>query len=122
MKLFACAGAVFAFFAVACGAFGAHSLRELLTPDRMAIFQTAVQYQAMHALALLALGLADPNEKSARTAGLFFVAGIVIFSGSLYGHAISGIKILGAITPLGGACFLIGWAILAVGLYRKPHG
>jgi uncharacterized membrane protein YgdD (TMEM256/DUF423 family) len=105
------AGAAFAFLGVAAGAFGAHGLRDHLTPDRMAIYQTGVQYQLVHALALVALGGQERIKVSA-TAWLFIV-GILIFSGSLYALAMSGILWLGAITPLGGVSFLVGWGLLA---------
>jgi uncharacterized membrane protein YgdD (TMEM256/DUF423 family) len=105
-------GSVFAFVGVALGAFGAHGLREKLTPRAMEIFNTAVQYQFIHALALLALGLWAAQNTSVSTAlpGWAFTAGIAVFSGSLYVLAVTDIKILGAITPLGGLAFLLGWA------------
>jgi uncharacterized membrane protein YgdD (TMEM256/DUF423 family) len=107
-------GAVFAGLAVAAGAFGAHALRDRLAPDMLAIFETGVRYQMYHALALLGVAWATVRwpESSAVLAGWCFVAGIVVFSGSLYVLALTGTRWLGAITPLGGLAFLAGWALL----------
>jgi uncharacterized membrane protein YgdD (TMEM256/DUF423 family) len=102
--------------AVATGAFGAHALRARLSADLLAVWQTAVLYHALHALALLATGLfmlARPDAIAARLAAWLFVAGIVLFSGSLYALALSGARGLGAITPLGGAAMIAGWLALA---------
>lgn len=113
------AGAILGFLAVGLGAFGAHALRDHLAVDRMAIYQTGVQYHLAHALAILLVAqMAD--RLNARAVGWLWVAGIVIFSGSLYALAITGIRVLGAITPLGGVCFLAGWALLAVRALRIP--
>ena len=104
------------FVAVALGAFGAHALRARLTPDMTAVWQTAVQYHAWHALAVLAVGvllLQWPGQRAGEIAGWLFVAGIVLFSGSLYAMALTGVRGLGAVTPLGGVAFLAGWATLA---------
>jgi len=108
-------GCVSAFVAVALGAFGAHGLRARLSPEMMAVFQTGVQYHMAHALALILVGLIMGRMDGwlIQTAGWMFVAGIVFFSGSLYALAVTGVTILGAITPIGGLCFLIGWACLA---------
>jgi uncharacterized membrane protein YgdD (TMEM256/DUF423 family) len=113
------AGAILGFLAVGLGAFGAHALRDHLAPDRMAIYQTGVQYHLAHALAILLVAqMAD--RLNTRTVGWLWVAGVVIFSGSLYALAVTGIRILGAITPIGGVCFLAGWAVLAVRALRTP--
>jgi uncharacterized membrane protein YgdD (TMEM256/DUF423 family) len=108
--------AVLGFLAVALGAFGAHALKARLTPDLLAIWQTGVLYHLIHALALLALALyaraAAPAPITLPAAG--FVLGIVLFSGSLYALALTGIRPLGAITPLGGLSFLFAWGWLAV--------
>jgi uncharacterized membrane protein YgdD (TMEM256/DUF423 family) len=114
-RTFLLVGSVAAFLAVALGAFGAHGLRGRLSPEMLAIFQTGVQYQMYHALALLATGLmmARVSGWLIQTAGWCFAAGIVIFSGSLYALALTGVTILGAITPIGGLAFLAGWACLA---------
>jgi uncharacterized membrane protein YgdD (TMEM256/DUF423 family) len=108
-------GAVLAGVAVAAGAFGAHGLRDRLAPDMLAVFETAARYQMYHALALLAVAWAAARWPDAGTglAGWLFVAGIALFSGSLYVLALSGVRWLGAITPFGGLCFLAGWGVLA---------
>lgn len=104
-------GSIFAFLGVSAGAFGTHTLSKHLDPQSLAIFQTAAQYQMYHALALIGLGTWANRfpEFSSSFTGWAFIVGIVLFSGSLYALAISGIKILGAITPLGGISFLGGW-------------
>ena len=114
-KTFLLVGAVAAFLAVAFGAFGAHGLRGRLSPEMMAVFESAVRYHMYHALALLLVSLAMGRTSGwlIQTAGWCFVAGILLFSGSLYVLALSGVTILGAITPLGGLAFLAGWACLA---------
>ena len=112
-------GASLAFLAVALGAFGAHGLRERLTTESMAIYQTGVQYHMIHALGLLALAGLGERVKRAAVVGWLFVFGVLIFSGSLYLLAITGQRWLGAITPLGGVCFLVGWAMFAVGAYHR---
>lgn len=103
-------GAVMGFLGVAAGAFGAHALRDHLTPDRMAIYQTGVQYQLVHALALVAIS-SGQGIRLTRIAWLFLL-GILIFSGSLYVLAMTGVRWWGAITPLGGIAFLVGWGML----------
>jgi len=109
------------FIAVSLGAFAAHGLKSMLGPDLLATFQTGVQYQMYHSLALLAVGilvLQFPAQTGLRIAGFLFLAGIIIFSGSLYVLALSGIRWLGAITPIGGVAFLAGWALLAWSMLR----
>jgi uncharacterized membrane protein YgdD (TMEM256/DUF423 family) len=111
-------GAIAAFLGVGLGAFGAHSVRDHITPEMLAVYQTGVQYHLLHALALLFVGLfsGQTTEKAkglVRGAGTLFITGIVLFSGSLYALALTGIRKLGIITPLGGVCFLTGWALLA---------
>jgi uncharacterized membrane protein YgdD (TMEM256/DUF423 family) len=115
-------GALFAGFGVAAGAFGSHGLREVLAPDRLAIFETGVRYQMYHALALLALGvlLARDDRPLFRHAAWSFVIGIILFSGSLYVLALTGMRWSGAITPLGGVAFLVGWVLVVAGALRKP--
>lgn len=95
------------------GAFGAHSLRERLGASELELWRTAVQYQGLHALALGLTGLLAERSGGRSPAGLAFLAGTLLFSGSLYGLALGGPKILGAITPLGGAAFIVGWSLLA---------
>lgn len=108
------------FIGVALGAFGAHGLRTRLSPDMIAVFETGVRYQMYHALALLltAAIAARLGGTLILAAGWLFTAGIVLFSGSLYVLALSGIGVLGAITPLGGVAFLLGWACLALAAAR----
>lgn len=107
--------------AVMIGAFGAHGLKARLSVDMMAVYQTGVQYHFYHTLALLFIGLLSLNYPQVSllnwSAGMM-VVGIIIFSGSLYVLSISGIKWLGAITPLGGTAFIIGWLLLAVAVYK----
>ena len=103
------------FLAVSIGAFAAHALRGKLTPEMLNTFQTGVQYHMYHALALFGIGVLMVNFPAAnllRISAYLMLAGIVLFSGSLYLLSISGIRWLGAITPLGGVCFLIAWALL----------
>jgi uncharacterized membrane protein YgdD (TMEM256/DUF423 family) len=114
-RTFFALGALLAGLAVAAGAFGAHGLRDRLAPDMLAVFETAARYQMYHALALLAVAWATTRwpGTSAALAGWLFVAGIVVFSGSLYALSLSGVRWLGAITPFGGLAFLAGWGVLA---------
>jgi uncharacterized membrane protein YgdD (TMEM256/DUF423 family) len=110
-------GAASGFLAVAAGAFGAHALKTRLTPELLAVFETAARYQMYHALALVAVALAQPRAAPSPLwswSGWLFAAGTLLFSGSLYALALTGVKWLGAITPLGGLAFLAGWALLAV--------
>jgi len=109
---------------VAAGAFGAHALRGVVPPDMIAVWQTAALYHLLHAAALLALAVLARDEAFARPglwAGIAFCAGIVLFSGSLYLLALTGTKGLGAVTPLGGLAFMIGWALLIWGGWRAGH-
>jgi uncharacterized membrane protein YgdD (TMEM256/DUF423 family) len=114
-RTFLLIGSVAAFLAVTLGAFGAHGLRGRLSPEMLAVFETGVRYHMYHALALILVALAMGRMSGwlIQTAGWCFVAGMVLFSGSLYALALSGVTILGAVTPLGGLAFLIGWACLA---------
>ena len=121
MNRFLTLGSIFAFLAVAAGAFGAHALRSRLSAESLGIFETAARYQMYHALALLAVAWVtekSPGPLSA-WAGWLFTAGIVIFSGSLYLLAITGVRWLGATTPIGGVAFLAGWLCLAVQAMRS---
>jgi uncharacterized membrane protein YgdD (TMEM256/DUF423 family) len=113
-------GAIFAGLAVAAGAFGAHLLKPVLDPSMLGVFETAARYQMYHALALClvaAIGERHPTLRVSAVAWLF-VAGIVLFSGSLYLLSLSGIRWLGALTPLGGAAFMAGWAVFAWSVAR----
>ncbi|SDN26293.1 Uncharacterized membrane protein YgdD, TMEM256/DUF423 family [Psychrobacillus sp. OK028] len=119
MKLFIIAGAINGFLAVALGAFGAHALKEKLSEKYLAIWETAVQYQMFHALALVAIGILMSSKllgpvSSLNTAGYLMIVGIVLFAGSLYVLSLTGVGILGAITPIGGVAFLAGWIMLIV--------
>ncbi len=107
--------AAFAFTAVAAGAFGAHALKDRLSTESLGIFETGARYQMYHALALFAVAWVGTRWETRQIAwsGWLFVAGIVIFSGSLYLLALTGTRWLGAITPVGGVCFLAGWISLA---------
>lgn len=108
-------GSLSALVSVAAGAFGAHALRGRLAPDLLAIFETGARYQMYHALGMLAAAWAVTRfpKGGAEVAGWLFLAGTVLFSGSLYALALTGVKRLGMVTPLGGLCFIAGWAMLA---------
>jgi uncharacterized membrane protein YgdD (TMEM256/DUF423 family) len=114
-RFFLAAGSISGFLAVALGAFAAHGLKGRLTADLLATFEVGVRYQMYHSLALLAVAWVASRwpQSGATAAGWFFLAGIIIFSGSLYILTITGLRWLGAITPIGGVAFLIGWVILA---------
>ena len=120
VRLFFTLGSALAGLAVGLGAFGAHGLRNVLSAEDLATFEVGVRYQMYHALALVAVAWAATRWDSSAVvvAGWMFVAGIVLFSGSLYLLVITGPRWLGAITPLGGVAFLIGWALLAWTAFR----
>jgi len=108
-------GSLLGFLGVVFGAFGAHALKSRLSADMLVVFETGVRYQMYHAFAILIVAAAIGRIGDANLlvlAGWFFVAGVVLFSGSLYALSLSGVGILGAITPVGGLLFLIGWACL----------
>ncbi|MEO8766532.1 MAG: DUF423 domain-containing protein [Ginsengibacter sp.] len=117
----------FGFFSVALGAFAAHSLRQYISEYAVSIFETGARYQFYHVFALLACGILyrEFQNKFIKTAGKLFIAGIVLFSGSLYvltfikGIVIAGYDWIGAITPIGGLCFIAGWVCLFIGVYKK---
>jgi uncharacterized membrane protein YgdD (TMEM256/DUF423 family) len=115
-RTFLLAGALAGLIGVAFGAFGAHGLRGRLSAEMLAVFETGVRYQMYHALALMAIAaLSDRlSGRLIAAAGWLFVTGIVIFSGSLYALAVTGITVLGAITPIGGVALLAGWACLVL--------
>ena len=116
-RTFLLIGAVLGFLGVAFGAFGAHALKARLSPEMLTVFETGVRYQMYHTFALLIVAAAIGHIGNARLlvlAGWFFFAGILFFSGSLYALALTGVGILGAVTPIGGLLFLIGWACLAI--------
>lgn len=115
-------GAALGGLAVAFGAFGAHGLRDRLTPADLATFDTGARYQMYHALALLAVAwLADrAPSRAVETAGWAFLVGMLVFSGSLYLLTLGGLRWMGAVAPLGGVSFLIGWASLALAARQLP--
>jgi uncharacterized membrane protein YgdD (TMEM256/DUF423 family) len=122
-RTFATLACLLAFLAVAAGAFGAHALRARLTPELLAVWETAARYEVYHALALLGVAWALDRwpGRPAVIAGWLFIVGIVLFSGSLYVLSISGVRWLGAITPLGGLAFLAGWVFLAMHLWKHSN-
>lgn len=120
-KLMVMLAGAFGFLGVGFGAFGAHALKARLTPEMLAIYRTAVEYQFWHVLALLAVGVLALSRPGplASASGWCFVLGILIFSGSLYALALSEVRVLGAITPIGGLLLLAGWALLTVHAARS---
>lgn len=123
VRLFMFAGTVAAGLGVALGAFGAHALKARLAPAMLGVYETGVQYQFIHALGLILIGLSAAhlgNIAGLRWAGWLMLAGIVLFSGSLYLLALTGIRWLGAITPLGGLCFIAAWVMFAAAIWRSP--
>lgn len=116
------AGALFALLAVMAGAFGAHGLRRMVSERALEVFQTAVTYQMYHALALVLVALLATCGLSRRLLGIaagFYLAGVLLFSGSLYLLVFTGYHWLGPVTPLGGVCFMIGWGLLATASLRR---
>lgn len=121
-KLLLVLGALNAFLAVLLGAFGAHALRARIEPRMMEVFQTGSEYHFYHALGLLAVGLlarSYPDSRGIVISGVLMMLGILLFSGSLYALATTGIRGLGAITPVGGTAFLAAWLTLAIALLRS---
>ena len=119
----AAVGAGLAFLGVALGAFGAHALRSRISAERVAVYQTGVQYHVVHAIGILVVVALGSRlfPKAAGGIASLFAAGIVIFGGSLYALAITDIKWFGAITPLGGLCFLAGWGWMAIAAWRSDR-
>ena len=113
-------GAIFGGISVAMGAFGAHALKSILSPHYLQVFETAVRYQMYHAITLLCVGLLATRIDSValKFSGYFFIAGILIFSGSLYILTLAGIKWFGAITPIGGVFLIAGWLALFWSVYK----
>ncbi len=126
-KIFLIIGTILAGLSVALGAFGAHGLKKIVSQETISIYQTGVQYQMYHALALLLLGVLYERSQSSllNFAGIFFIAGVVLFSGSLY--LLVSLKAMnkisttgvGMLTPIGGLFFIIGWALLLISLLKK---
>jgi uncharacterized membrane protein YgdD (TMEM256/DUF423 family) len=120
-RTFLLIGALAGVVGVALGAFGAHGLRARLTPDMLAVFETGVRYHMYHALAILGVASVAERLQASRlvlASGWLFLAGIILFSGSLYLLAVTGVRVLGAITPFGGVAFLLGWGCLALAALR----
>ncbi|MDP4489702.1 DUF423 domain-containing protein [Pseudoalteromonas piscicida] len=113
-KLYLIVGSVFCLLSVALGAFAAHGLKGRLSDYAIGIFNTAAQYQMTHGLAIIATAFLIKWGLKVQIAGGFFIAGVLLFSGSLYLLALTGMKWLGPITPIGGTCFLIAWILLIV--------
>jgi uncharacterized membrane protein YgdD (TMEM256/DUF423 family) len=119
-KFFA-VGCISAALGVVAGAFGAHGLKNMIAPDMLAVFETAVRYQMYHAFGLIATGLISNRTHTSRLelAGWCFIAGVILFSGSLYALALTEIRWLGAITPFGGIAFIAGWFFLGWSHFRQ---
>jgi uncharacterized membrane protein YgdD (TMEM256/DUF423 family) len=122
-RVFVSLGGLSGCLAVAAGAFAAHALRDRLSADLLDVFQTGASYQMYHALALIGVGIllsrfSVGGSTWLTAAGWLFVGGTLLFSGSLYALALSGTRWLGAITPIGGVAFLLGWLALAIGIWR----
>ncbi|PKB61414.1 MAG: hypothetical protein BZY79_04220 [SAR202 cluster bacterium Casp-Chloro-G4] len=120
-RVWIAAGALLGLLAVVAGAAGTHALRDTLEPASLSTFETAVRFQMYHALALLVTGLIATRRDGpyVNLAGWLFATGVVLFSGSLYLLAVTGIGIFGAVAPLGGLSLMAGWASLAVGALRR---
>lgn len=120
---FILSGAMGGLLSVVLGAFAAHALKTHLSEYSISIFETAVKYQMYHSLALIVVGIISliPNQPDLKWAGRFFIIGIVIFSGSLYALSLTDVKWLGAVTPLGGLCFILGWFLLGYPYFKKPN-
>jgi uncharacterized membrane protein YgdD (TMEM256/DUF423 family) len=114
-------GAIFMALAVLLGAFGAHALKNTLAPEMLAVYKTGVEYQFYHALGLLLIGSIGfhLDSKWLKRSGLLLTLGILLFSGSLYILALTGIKVIGAITPIGGVSFIAGWICLAIAVWKR---
>lgn len=124
MRIWIQLGGLFGGLSVLLGAFGAHSLKNHLTQQKLDVFQTATQYQFFHSLALVLVGLlalqaGEQDRKKINRAGKFFTAGILLFSGSLYILAFDGPRFFGPITPIGGLSLIIGWSLLAFSISKK---
>jgi uncharacterized membrane protein YgdD (TMEM256/DUF423 family) len=121
MKAFIIIGAINAFMAVALGAFGAHGLKDKLEPKYLEIWQTGVTYQMFHAIGILVVGLLLSKVSASAQftwSGWLMLIGIILFSGSLYVLSLTKVGILGAITPLGGVCFLAAWVLIIIGAVK----
>ncbi|HEY3372050.1 MAG TPA: DUF423 domain-containing protein [Prolixibacteraceae bacterium] len=121
MKKILISGALLMALCVLLGAFGAHALKTRLSPDMLEVYKTAVDYQFYHSLGLLLIGLIgyQVHSKWIRWSAVLLLAGIILFSGSLYALSTTGVKALGAITPIGGLAFVAGWICLGVGIWKN---
>ncbi|TNF92185.1 MAG: DUF423 domain-containing protein [Gammaproteobacteria bacterium] len=114
-------GALLAMLAVILGAFGAHALKKTLTDDMLTVYKTAVDYHFIHALGIILIGILikqNPESTLLFASAVSLIIGVVVFSGSLYALSLTETRILGMITPLGGLAFIIGWLLMAVGIFR----
>lgn len=121
-KVFLLLGGINAALVVILGAFGAHELKTKMSTDMLAVYQTGVHYHLFHALGLMVVGLVAAqiaDSASLKWSGWLMLAGIVLFSGSLYVLSVSGMRWLGAITPFGGLCFIVAWVLFVVALFRS---
>ena len=121
-KIFLMAASISGFLAVAIGAFGAHGLKQKISEEMMAVYQTGVQYHFYHTLALLGVGILlqqFPHSLALKVSGWGMLVGMLVFSGSVYLLVLSGTRWLGAITPIGGLALLVAWLALAVGIYQS---
>ncbi len=120
-QIFVFFGSISGMLAVAAGAFGAHALRQRMPPEMLSVFETGARYQMYHALALIAVGWAAAHWQAPvmQFSGWCFVLGTVLFSGSLYVLAFTDSRWVGAVTPLGGLSFLLGWLTLAYGVWKQ---
>jgi len=122
-RAFLISGLIFIIFAVSLGAFGAHALKSMLTIQQIQIWKTATDYQFYHALGLIALGVwTERTHRSRLTtiAGVLLISGVILFCGSLYLIALTGITKLGMVTPIGGVCFISGWVFWLIALLKNP--
>ena len=121
IKIFLGFGAIFGGLSVVLGAFAAHALENRLAPKALSIWETGTRYQMYHALALVLLGLlltSFPESTTLFVAGWAFIVGICLFSGSLYALSLTGVKVLGAIAPIGGLAMIVGWVCLAITAFK----
>jgi uncharacterized membrane protein YgdD (TMEM256/DUF423 family) len=119
-KTFLIIGAVLMALGVGLGAFGAHALKQKLSAEMMTVYKTAVEYHFYHALGLILIGILYQlyPSKMVMTSGWVVFLGVILFSGSLYVLSITGIKWIGAITPIGGVAFIAGWVLLVIGIIK----
>ena len=121
--MFIALGALFGALAVGCGAFGAHALKSVLSPEQIAVYQTAVDYQFIHSVLLVLIGILGRSEMTRllKTSGWMVSTGMLLFSGSLYVLTLSGVRSFGIITPIGGVALIAGWLLLVVYAFRERY-